>query len=103
MLAGGDPEWIHQIQRPEVGDSVLAYINEHGYVGLGRVVSEAMPQQEFITQTGLRLIDQPMLASPDRTMLDDPEHCDWCLGIHWLHTVDRDEAIMKRHATAAPR
>ena len=77
---------------------MLAYVNEHGYVGVGRVVSEAVPQREFITPTGLRLVDQPMLAPPDPAILDDPEHGDWCIGIRWLYTVDREEAIMKCYA-----
>lgn len=25
--------------------------------------------------------------------LDDPDRCDWCVGVNWLATVPRDEAL----------
>lgn len=96
MTAGGGAKWIDAVRRLRVGDRFFAYLSGHGYVGLGEVVTEAVPQRDFVppghTQ---RLIDLPTTATPRRDQLEDLERCDWCVGVRWLHAVDRDRAVLK--------
>lgn len=93
LIAGSGPRWIGAIQRLQVGDRVLAYVSGAGYVGLGEVTAAAVPQKDFVTAGGERLIDLPLATPPDPAVLDDPERCDWCVGVEWLATLDRDQAL----------
>lgn len=94
MHAGGGPEWISQISRLQPGDKIVAYLSRHGYVGVGEVVSEAVMQRDFVSPVEQkRLIDLPFEGVPVVEHLDDPDRCDWCVGVNWLATVPRDEAL----------
>lgn len=43
LAAGGGPQWRDQILGLEQGDIVVAYVTSHGYVGVGRVTTQAVP------------------------------------------------------------
>lgn len=106
MLAGGGPGWIKQIRRLQPGDRIMAYLSRHGYVGVGEVVSEAVIQRDFVVPSeatsgegdseGKRLLDLPLERIPLPEHLDDPERCDWCVGVDWLATVPRKQAVKRK-------
>jgi len=100
MIGGYDEASIRLVQKPQPGELVFAYESGYGYVGVGRVTRAAVPQDEFNVdeENGKRLIDLPLTTPPDPERLGDPQRCDWCIGVDWLHAVDRAEAILKRHA-----
>lgn len=99
MLAGGGQEWQDHARSLKVGDKVCAYLSGHGYVGIGEVIAEAVPQKDFVPhgQTK-RLIDLPMKAKLQRERLNDPERCDWCVSVKWIFKVPRDAAVLKSRA-----
>lgn len=47
MSAGGGPRFAKMMKNIIVGEHVYAYLNEHGYVGLGEVTSAAVPIAQF--------------------------------------------------------
>ncbi|MEM6484399.1 MAG: hypothetical protein AAF662_05385 [Pseudomonadota bacterium] len=95
VLAGGGLTWSDQIKQLSVGDQFFAYLSGHGYVGLGEVVHEAVMQRDFVPQGdwgGKKLLDLPLKTQPSGPYLDDPDRCDWCVGVRWLDSVSREEA-----------
>lgn len=99
MIAGGGPKWIGAIKKLKVGDMLFAYLSSCGYVGLGEVVAEAVPQPEFVPpgQTN-RLVDLPIRANLQRQQMNDPDRCDWCVGVRWIHAVDREAGVLKNRS-----
>lgn len=99
MMAGGGAQWISAIRKLRPGDRLFAYLSGHGYVGYGEVTHEAVPQAEFVP-TGFKqkLVDLPLVAKTQLDRLHDPDHCDWCVAIRWIKTLDRDQAILKSRA-----
>ncbi len=96
MIAGGGKDWQDHVKTLKVGDKVCAYLSGHGYVGIGEVVAEAVPQKDFMPQGQTkRLIDLPMKAKLQRERLNSDENCDWCAGVRWLYKVPRDAAVLK--------
>lgn len=74
MIAGGGQRWIDSIRKLRVGDRLFAYLSGAGYVGLGEVIADAVPQRDFVPPgQDKRLVDLPMAANLQRHRLDDPE------------------------------
>lgn len=99
MIAGGGKRWIDAIRKLQIGDKLFAYSSGYGYVGLGEVTAEAVPQKDF-TPTGQnkRLPDLPMEAKLRHDLLDDPERCDWCVAVRWIRAVDREHGVLRSEA-----
>lgn len=97
ISAGGGPKWQREIQKPQPGEYVLAYLNTYGYVGFGRVLSPAVPVAEFRPPgNGNLLIDiesDLWSDSRDPTAVTNPEKCEYCLAIDWISTCDRESAV----------
>jgi hypothetical protein len=99
MLAGGGEPYISAIKKLKVGDKVFAYLSTKGYVGLGEVTAEAVPQQEFVPENqSKRLIELPLTSQLQRHRLENPQHCDWCVAVKWLAAVDRENGILRSRA-----
>src|ERR1035437_675200 len=47
LTAGFGLKYKKQAERLNNGDIVLAYLSQHGYVGIGRVIDEAVPACDF--------------------------------------------------------
>lgn len=99
MLAGGGRRYIDHARRLKVGDKIFAYLSGHGYVGLGEVVSEAVPFTDFVPDgQSESLPNLPLTATVDAERMNSPERCDWCAAVRWIHAVDRDDAVLKERA-----
>jgi hypothetical protein len=95
LSAGGNEQYQSYPKRLKIGDRVFAYLSGHGYVGLGEVIGEAVPQKDFMPPGHhRRLLDLPMTATV-RPAWQDPAICDWCVGVRWIHAVPRDRAVLK--------
>ena len=96
VIAGGGKEWQDHVKSLKVGDKVCAYLSGHGYVGIGEVIAEAVPQKDFVPDDQTkRLIELPMNAKPQRDRLNDETLCDWCAAVRWTYKLDRDHAVLK--------
>lgn len=99
MLAGGGEKWINDVRKLRVGDRVFAYLSRFGYVGVGDVVSEAVPFNDFVPPGERRkLKDLPLRAKVQVERMKDPERTDWCAGVRWIRALERDEAVLKNRA-----
>lgn len=92
MAAGGeDPRWRDQISRLERGDVVIAYLKQHGYVGVGVVTAPAVPYRDYrINGKHLGQVDlvQPNLAHDS----DDLDLCEYIVSVDWKAAVERGDA-----------
>jgi hypothetical protein len=103
MIAGGGGPWIDAVRKLKVGDKFFAYLSGHGYVGLGEVTAEAVPQREFVPAgQSKRLIDLPLNSTLQRDRLEDPQQCDWCASVRWINARERKNAVLKHRARRGP-
>lgn len=99
MSAGGGKLWIDAIKRLKPGDQLFAYATGAGYVGFGRVTTDAAPFGDFcLPQTGRRVIEMPLKTPPKPATFEDPTSCDWCVGVDWINAVDRESGVLKNRA-----
>lgn len=95
MRAGGNEYYQSGVRSLKVGDKVFAYLSGHGYVGLGEVVTEAVPEIDFVPPgQQARLLDLPKKARTSANV-DDPNATDWCAAVKWIYSVNRDHAVLK--------
>ena len=45
ISSGGNSKFQSHARSLKVGDRVLAYLKRHGYVGIGEVIAEAVPEK----------------------------------------------------------
>lgn len=97
LQAGGGTQWQKQIQQLQPGDTIFAYSNTHGYVGMGTVITPAKPQADFRIHDGSMLLDAPLLTPAEPNISNDPDRCDWCVQIRWHKTLDCEDAVFKKY------
>jgi len=93
------------IERLHPGDIVIARLNEVGYVGVGRVMSDATPARDFrvpkfakaASARGRLLIDLN-LRTAVKDNLDDLDLCEYMVAVDWIKTVDRSVKYWKKNA-----
>jgi hypothetical protein len=96
MIAGGGAEWQDHVKSLKIGDKVCAYLSGHGYVGIGEVNAEAVPQKDFVPAgQSKRLVELPMKAKLQRERLYKEANCDWCAGVRWIYKVPRSAAVLQ--------
>ena len=96
MIAGGDKEHQDHVKSLKIGDRVCAYLSGYGYVGIGKVIAEAVRQKDFVpTGQSKRLIDLPLHAQLQPDRLNDESNCDWCAGVSWDYKLKRENAVLK--------
>ncbi|MGO9684091.1 MAG: hypothetical protein ACLPTZ_16170 [Beijerinckiaceae bacterium] len=91
IAAGGGPTWSRPLMRLQIGDRLVAYQKQAGYVGYGKVTKPAVMARNFQMPQG-NLLDQP-LAQPglahDR---EDTEHAEYVVGVDWIRSFSLTEA-----------
>ena len=94
LSAGYGERYKQQARQLQTGDIVAAYLSGYGYVGLGRVVAEAVPAREFrIRNTPLGKLH--LNASKILHDSDDLERCEYVIRIKWLVAKKREDALWK--------
>lgn len=72
------------------GDVFAAYLKRHGYVGIGRIVTDAKMVRDV--RVGKRsLLDLPLSADLSEHA-DDPDNTEYACLVEWLKAVPRGEA-----------
>jgi hypothetical protein len=95
LSAGYGLRYKAQARQLQKGDVVAAYLSGHGYVGLGRVMAEAVPAREFRIRQ--KPLDKLRLDAPGIVHdSDDLERCEYVIKVRWLVAKKRDEALWKR-------
>ena len=94
LSAGYGEKYTAFALRLKIGDKVFAYLDKHGYVGLGIVTAEGVPFKDFIPKGQTKcLFDLPMTAKPTRSRMKSPSTWDICVAIKWLRAVNREQGV----------
>ena len=94
ISAGQGALWRDRMLSFEVGDIVAAYLKGKGFVGIGRITSEAKPVREVIVNQRPLLsypLEQPNLASN----LYDNEMSEYVALVDWIASVNTEDAKWK--------
>lgn len=102
FLAAGWRPWTDQLGKLTPGSKVFAYMKGLGYVGFGTVVLEACPAKDF-TPAGHKkpLLDSALSADMGHNR-NDPNKCEWVVGVKWHKAFPRDQAKTFSGAFANP-
>jgi hypothetical protein len=93
LSAGQDRKWSDPIRTLEPGDTVVAYLKNHGYVGIGKVIEKAVRVNEFrINGKSLKYFE---LKAPVIFDNCDNEKSEYPVKIEWIKTVDSKNAKWK--------
>jgi len=87
ISAGGNS--ISQLDRLHIGQAVCAYRKGRGYVGVGIVITDPTPFDEFITEfEGKKLSELPLEHGDNPVTIRE-----MFIGIRWIKTLDKEHAI----------
>ena len=93
LSAGQDKKWSTPIRTLEPGDIVVAYLKNHGYVGIGRVVKKAVKVNDFKIK-GKSLM-QMKLKNSNIFENCDNDKSEFLVKIDWIKAVDSNHAKWK--------
>ena len=83
LSTGFGVEYKKQAEQLNRGDIVLAYLSQHGYVGIGRVIEEAVPACDF--RIGKKRLKEISLHANHMCHdLDDLNECEYVVKVKWL-------------------
>ena len=95
-VGGGQGAWYSRsLKQVPSGGRVFVHLPQRGYVGVGTVTQPAVMARDFrvdVDGKSVPLLDLPLHANPgdDR---DDPDMAEWIVGVDWIRTLPRDDAI----------
>lgn len=96
LSAGQGKKWSDPIRTLEPGDIVVAYLKNHGYVGIGRVTEKSVRVNDF--KIGGKSLRQFTLKEPNIFNNSDNEKSEYPVKIEWIKTVDSKQAKWKSKA-----
>ena len=95
MLAGGDERGIKDAKKLQIGDKVFAYLNKHGYVGLGTVTAEAVAFKDFVPAGQSKPLGElPLSAEMPMESAVNPSLSYLCAAVDWIKTLSASEAVL---------
>jgi hypothetical protein len=90
LSAGQAKKWSDPIRTLEPGDIVVAYLKNHGYVGIGRVIEKAIKVNDFkIEGKSLRQFE---IIEPNIFDNCDNDKSEYPVKIEWIKAVDSMQA-----------
>jgi hypothetical protein len=98
LAAGGGRKWSMQLEKIKVGDTVIAYLKGYGFVGIGKVTSEATPATKFMVNGNL-IKELPLINDTIRSIKRfSKENGEYLIGVAWQVAVPREQAAWKANA-----
>jgi len=91
ISAGQGARWRDAMLGFNEGDILAAYLKRHGFVGVGRVLSRALPITEARIK-GSPLLNLPLRCQKMNENCDDPERSEFVCLVEWLAKLPRDKA-----------
>ncbi|MCH7402872.1 GIY-YIG nuclease family protein [Belliella kenyensis] len=95
LSAGQHPKWSGPIRTLEVGDVVVAYLKNSGYVGVGKVSEKAVRVNDFyINQKSLRdysLQENGIFENSDN------ENSEFLVRVDWITAKEKEQAVWKKN------
>lgn len=97
FISGGGGSWYSRtLQTLSAGDRVWVNVPQQGYVGVGRVLGEARPANEFtVTKDGQErpILDVAIRANYHAAFSDDSERCEYFVPVQWSQTIPTGQAV----------
>jgi hypothetical protein len=90
--AGQGIRYSSALKRLSIGDKIYAYMKGLGYVGFGEVTSPAIMVRDFVTESGMSLLEAGLTAPEAGANRDDEELAEWAVGVRWIKTFPKNEA-----------
>jgi hypothetical protein len=91
ISAGGGPRWRDAMLGFNRGDAFVAYLKQHGFVGVGRILSPARRSRE-VKINGNTLLALPLRCPRMNERSDDTDHSEYICLVDWLAAVPREQA-----------
>lgn len=92
VCAGGGQGYSDALKKLEPDDRIWVFVPGKGYVGVGKVVSEAVPLEDF--KVNLGGVDTPITeADVEPSWMYDAEQGEYFVGVKWIKAVELDEAV----------
>jgi hypothetical protein len=99
ISAGQGPVYSRPLKNLRPGHRVFVYIPGAGYVRVGIVSTEAKPVRDFrvtLNGTAQPLLQCDLIATDMDKNADDPEYSEHVVGVDWIKTLPRGEAVRER-------
>lgn len=96
VSGGGGPRFSKPLLRLQPGHRVFVYLPQRGYVGFGEVIEPAKRIGEFdveIDGVRRRLVDAPLRNPNIKADADDPERCEYVVGVRWDRAIPSESAF----------
>ena len=88
IAAGHGPRWSRQlIERLVMDDKIYAYQKGAGYVGLGKIIGEAVMAKDLVID-GIPLLERKLSQPGLQHDRDDPELAEYVVPVQWSKTFD---------------
>lgn len=91
ISAGQGKRWRDQICAFRKGDIIAAYLKKHGFVGIGRIVKEAMPIRQ-VSIEDIPLTKHPLDCKNMSEHIDLDELCEYVALVNWQCAVEPENA-----------
>jgi uncharacterized protein len=92
LSTGYGSQYKKQALQLHEGDVALAYLSQYGYVGVGRVIAEAVPSRDF--RIGKKRLKEISLhASNMCHHPNDLDMCEYVIRVKWLVKKKRENAL----------
>jgi hypothetical protein len=91
ISAGGGERYSGPLNHLHVGDPIVAYQSNAGYVGYGIVTSSPVIVSEFKTETG-PLLEQKLAQPGMSHSVEDVSRAEYVVGVDWKKTVPLAQA-----------
>ena len=93
LLARQNPKWNEQLKALEIGDVIVAYLKNYGYVGVGKVSQKALEVNQFT-------VNQHPISDFSYQQVNRNENVaninsEFLLRIEWIKTVEKERAVWK--------
>jgi len=94
--AGGGAWYSRSLSLLNPDDIIWVQSPEHGYIGVGRVLTTYQPIDEIVIREDereVRLLDQKLVGSYTHNPSDDDDTREYAVLVDWLATVPLSEAV----------
>jgi hypothetical protein len=97
ISAGQGVRWRDAMLGFKPGDIFAAYLQGHGFVGIGRITAPAVMVRD-VQIGGVPLLDHHLYCQGLAENKNDPDFSEYVCTVKWLSTVSRDDAKWKKKA-----
>lgn len=96
LSAGQDKKWSDPLRTLNTGDIVVAYLKGHGYVGVGKVIEQAVSVNDFKIDN--KLLREFELTQPNIFDNADNDKTECLVKINWIKKYDKSQAKWEKNA-----